>query len=535
MNLLNKIKTNWKSGLTISLISIPLSISLAVASNINPTLGIITAFWAGLMASIFGSSNYNIIGPTGALSGIIASFVIINGSQMVSMLAVLSGLFILIAYFLRLEKYLIFIPSSVIHGFTLGVAVIIALNQLNFIFGLKNLHKHENFILNVIETFRNINFISWQAFGIFSLFFIFLILLKKISTIPSVIIVAPLGILLGYLIDINIFSLNLETLGSRYGSVGVNFFSFPDLVFNYSLFMTAIIIALISILETMLSAKIADTMTKTKHNDHKEMLGLSIANIASGFFGGIPATAALARTSYNIKNGATDKMSATISSIFIALISILMLSYFKYLPMAVIAAILVNVAVGMIEREHFIRLWRHDKASFFIAISTAIITVCDDPIIGILVGSMIALLVLVNRLSTGHYELMTTHFDLEYPKDSSHLSHEQKDEILVYSFKGKLVYINNQEHKMRFEDDFAHYSIIILKLQDVYFIDLDGIDALDEIIELILKRNQKLLIIGASPYIKSLLTNTSRYFRQLEDKGLLFANLNQALRYLKNI
>jgi SulP family sulfate permease len=120
--ILQNIKNNFKSGITVALISIPLSISLAVASNASPLIGIITAIWAGLFAAVFGGSNFNIVGPTGALSGIIATYVILHGIGGLPVLAVITGLIILAAYFLKLERYLVLIPSSVIHGFTLGVA-----------------------------------------------------------------------------------------------------------------------------------------------------------------------------------------------------------------------------------------------------------------------------------------------------------------------------------------------------------------------------------------------------------------------------
>ena len=123
------IKNNIKSGLTVALISIPLSVSLAVASNASPLIGIITAIWAGLVAAIFGGSHFNIVGPTGALSGIIATYVIVHGLGGLPVLSVVTGVIVLVAYFLKLERYLVLIPSSVIHGFTLGVAFIIGLNQ----------------------------------------------------------------------------------------------------------------------------------------------------------------------------------------------------------------------------------------------------------------------------------------------------------------------------------------------------------------------------------------------------------------------
>jgi len=124
--IIENLKKNYRSGITVSLISIPLSISLAVASNVSPLIGIITAIWAGLIAAIFGGSNFNIVGPTGALSGIIATYVIVHGISSLPILTITAGIMIIIAYILKLERYLILIPSSVIHGFTLGIAFIIA-------------------------------------------------------------------------------------------------------------------------------------------------------------------------------------------------------------------------------------------------------------------------------------------------------------------------------------------------------------------------------------------------------------------------
>src|SRR5438552_3649157 len=132
MTLITRIKSNWQPGITVALVSIPLSLSLAIASQAAPIAGIITAIWAGLAASFFGSSNYNIVGPTGALSGFLAAYAMSHGACNLPMLALVSGIFILVAFIFKLERYIKLIPSSTIHGFTLGVAGIIALNQLHF-------------------------------------------------------------------------------------------------------------------------------------------------------------------------------------------------------------------------------------------------------------------------------------------------------------------------------------------------------------------------------------------------------------------
>ncbi|MBM2817789.1 MAG: SulP family inorganic anion transporter, partial [Parcubacteria group bacterium] len=276
---LNNIKRNWKSGITVSLVSIPLSISLAVAANSTPIMGIITAFWAGLTASILGGSNYNIVGPTGALSGILAMFAITYGVGALPALAIMSGIIILIFFILHFEKYIILIPSSVIHGFTLGVAFIIGLNQLNSALGLQGLVQHEKFIKNVMESFAHIGqFDGGTAILFLGTLAILFVFLKMIPKIPGPIIIAPIGIFLGYLSEAGIISAKFQTLHSKFGDiVGSKIFQMPSLSFNFldmNLFKASLAISVVAILETLISAKIADGMAKTKSSHRKEMMGL---------------------------------------------------------------------------------------------------------------------------------------------------------------------------------------------------------------------------------------------------------------------
>ncbi len=530
------IKKNLKSGLTVALISIPLSVSLAVASGATPMIGIITAIWAGLVAAIFGGSNFNVVGPTGALSGLIATYVILHGAGGLPILTVLVGIFILMAYFLKLERYLILIPSSVVHGFTLGVAFIIGLGQFNFALGLQNLTVHESFFSNMIESFKHIGNYSSTTFVIFFIFLMGLLIFKRfIPKLPGAIFLAPIGIILGYLSTINAIPIQLQTLGSKFGDI--NFSLFGKLNFEFSSFMleTAAVIALIAILETMLSAKIADGMTHTKYNERKEMLGLGLANIVSGLVGGMPATAALARTSLNIKTGGTHRTSAIISVISVFIISLFLLGYFKYIPLAVIAAILVFVAIQMVESEHYEKLWHYEKSGFYISILVALVTIVEDPIVGILLGVSVSLLVFVNRISNGHFDLKVNKFDEGIiDSDSGVKLKEIKEDadVLLYSFQGKICYINSRAHLGRFQTNLVKYKSIILRLKEVHFIDTDGIEALDEIIDIIEKRGQQVLITGIDQSVLDLLEQLSGGYKKLKEKGLVFEKAGDALSFL---
>lgn len=531
-----RLKTNWKSGITTALVSIPLSISLAVASNSTPIAGIITAIWAGLTMSILGGSHYNIVGPTGALSGILATYAILHGPGSLPMLAIIAGVFILLAYLLKFERYLIFIPYSVIHGFTLGVAFIIGLNQLNFALGLTGIPKHSEFIENVLESFKYIDHTSAIPLFIFLFSLAALFIFKKFTPkLPGAIILSPIGIFIGYLADKQIIHVQIETLGNKFGDIAAYLTLKPHLYFETPMLITGATVAVIAILETMLSAKIADGMTKTKHDSRREIIGLSIANIISGLSGGIPATAALARTSLNIKTGADSKVSAMINSITIAIISLLFFSYFKFIPMAVIAAILVFIAIQMVEAEHFFKFFRYDKKGLLISALVALATILKNPIVGILLGVTLALLLFVERLSHGQFELSFNKKSGEsvvINSDESLKEIKENTDILLYSFKGKLAYINSRAHVARFETNLKKYKNIILRFREVYFIDLDGVDAFDEIVEILQRRSQIILITGIAPHLKNFLCENSLFFKNLEEKGLVFDKATQALRTL---
>lgn len=532
----SNIKLNLKSGLTVSLISIPLSISLAVASGVTPLIGIITAIWAGLLAAIFGGSNFNIIGPTGALSGIIATHVVLNGTSNLPVLTIIVGVFILLSYLLRLERYLILIPSSVIHGFTLGVAFIIGLGQLNFALGLQKLKVHEDFFSNILESLKNIEQFSWLSLSIFIIFLVGLLLFKRFSKkIPGAIVLAPIGIVIGYLISNYFPAEQLQTLGTKFGDINFSFLNNYHFSFSVSMLETAAVIALIAILETMLSAKIADGMTKTKHNSRKEMLGLGLANIFSGLAGGIPATAALARTSLNIKTGASHKTSAIISVLGVVIISLFLLTYFKFIPLAVIAAILVFTAISMVETQHYEKLWKYEKSGFFISLLVALATIIIDPISGILIGVSVSLLIFVDRMSQGHFKLRVNRFDKGIiDTDSGVKLKEMTDnaDVLLYSFSGKLCYVNCQAHLARFETNLIKYKSIILRLKEVHFIDTDGIETLDEIIDIIESRGQTAILSGISRSNLKLVEKLSKGYKKLSNKGLVFKKSEEALTFL---
>lgn len=502
-NILIRIQENWKAGLAVSLVSLPMAVTLAVASHATPVQGVITAIWAGLIASLFGGSNYNIVGPTGALSGLLAMYAITHGQAVLPTLAILSGLIILAAYVFHWERYIIFVPSSTIHGFVLGVALIIMFNQLNFAIGLENLPMHAHFISNVFESLKNISHASLITSGLFVVSTALLFVAIRIAPrIPGAILISPIGILLGYLCSNHYIPLSMATLETKFANLNPQLVLAPSFMLSANLIIPASTIAIIAILETIISAKIADGITRTKHNQNKELLGLGLANIASGLAGGIPATAALARTTLNIRSGGNNKMAATISSVLIIVISLAFLAFFKYMPLAIVAAILVVVGIRMIETHHFIKMFKTDKTSFVVSGVVALCTVLADPIIGIIVGAAISMVLFMKTVSQGSYEM----FDV--PRQSPSTIPQAGPDTIVYTIKGALAYINAQAHLNRFEKQMPSHKNVVLDLRNVYFIDQDGIDAFAEIVDLLKKQKKSIHIVNAHEAIAPVIQET---------------------------
>jgi SulP family sulfate permease len=533
----NKILQNWKSGFTVSLVSIPLSLALAIASGATPTQGIITAFWAGLLGAILGSSNFNIIGPTGALSGILISYSLMYGYESLPIIAILSGFLILLCFLLKLDKYIIFIPRSVVHGFTLGVAFVIGLGQLDNALGLQDIPKTEFFLQNLWISVQHIAEMQWIVLGMFVLGVSFIFFWNKnFSKIPGAIILAFVSIaVMIFLQSLNI-NVSLTTLGDKYPELQSSFFHniFPvfswEILLNKHVWILSVATAVISILETLLSGQIADSMTRTKFTHSKEVFALAMANIGSGLMGGIPATAALARTALNIKSGANSKISGIISAIFVGIISLFFLTYFKQMPMVVIASILTIVAIGMVEKRQYIHLIDNQKTAFFLAIFVALLVIVKDPMTGILVGTGIALFIFVKKVSYGQTEILIWENGKMIESVLKDAFIKRKDihsDLIVYKISGILTYINMPAHLKAIEK-IKNNKYVILSLRHSFYADIDGVDYLKEIVEILDSNNDHVLLTGINAELGKFLYR-KKFYKEKQKQGYVFHRTSEAL------
>ncbi len=539
---LDQIKQNWQPGLTVALISVPLSLSLAIVSGATPLQGILTAIWAGFVYAFFAGSRYNVVGPAGALSGILALYAFSHGAAALPMLAIVTGALIYGAYLLHLERYLVFVPASSLHGFTLGVALTIGLGQVNSILGLVGLPKHEKLADNLVESWHHIAATSPQVLGIFVLFLVGMFVFARfLPKLPGAIVLTPIGIWLGYLGSTGQLGFTLPTLQSTYGALDMQLFQVPHFFFSTDLLSTGLAVAVVAILETLISAKIADGMAGThdKHDGRKEIRALALANVVSGVAGGLPATGVFARTALNVKTGATDRTSCLLNSIFVAIICLFLLTYFRYIPLAVVASILVFAAIRMVEIHHYRLALDRDRRSLWLMLIVAFITAYQDPIDGIMFGTAVALVLFVEKLSRGQFELVLNNQDKRavgtIEGDQGNVKVDGETDVachtLVYSIKGQLAYLNAQAHIDRFERKLNQYDQIILRCRELYFMDMDGVDAFDEIVEIIERQGKTVYVSGIHTAVGEALRH-SKHFKRLDAAGQVFAKTTHVLSSL---
>jgi len=552
-NLKANIKDNWKSGLTVAFISVPLSIALSIASGAGPLPGLIAGIWGTLIGSIFIGSNYNIIGAAGALTTVLFTTTLTAplglGAQVLPLLAIITGAIIFFIWLLKLDRFLYYIPTNVMYGFATGVAILIAASQLFDATGLSNLTRTGHFLGDIEKFVANSHSVDLLSLGVFVTFFIGILLWKKFfAKIPAVIPIAVLGIIFGYLNTV-FFNLELISLQDKFGAIGatlilpIDWNALVNIVTTATLLKPileiASLIALIAVLETLITAKLGDKLTKTESSSSRELLGLALANFGSGFMGGLPATGVFLRTGANIKAGATHRTSGIIAAIITGFIALLVLPFFSYIPMVVIAAILVNTALGLLGIDELKHYWKLERQSFAVAILVAIITVFHDAGLAVGIGAIVALLLFARKISHGHFDVTWNFTDgtIKTIRDKKNLKLPTSNKTIkfaTYSIAGDIGYIDASRHYHNLKTLTKDITpIVIIRLRDLFSVDLEGGEALaDAVIEL---RNNdiKVLISSASTHIKKEL-QAFPIFVTLETEHLFTDKTSDAIALITN-
>lgn len=385
------------AGLTVAMVALPLSIAIAIASGADPGKGLVTAIVAGFLISLLGGSRVQIGGPTGAFIVMVFSVIAQHGYDGLVLATFMAGLILLVAGYLGAGNLIRLIPEPVINGFTIGIAVIIAVSQLKDLLGLAILETPAEFIAKIGALWAASPTISAASALIgLSTMLLIVVLRHAAPKIPGLIVaVACTSAIVAFA------SLPVDTIASRFGDLPNTLPrpTLPDISLDrmIDLLPSAIIIAFLAGVESLLSAIVADRMISGHHRPNAELLAQGVANIGSSFFGGMPATGAIARTATNIRAGGKTPVAGIVHALTILLVVMLASRLVGYLAMPALAGLLILTAWNMSEPHKWKGYLGQPKADIFLLVLTMVLTVLIDLAVAIGVGVALGLALRLHR------------------------------------------------------------------------------------------------------------------------------------------
>lgn len=504
------------AGIIVGIVALPLAIAFAIASGVEPERGLFTAIIAGFFISLLGGSRVQIGGPTGAFAVIVYGVVAKYGYSGLAAATVMAGILLIMLGAFKMGGLVKFIPYTIVTGFTAGIAVTIATGQIGDFLGLsisvfpEGFSKMPGNFVGKIETYAmNITHINYYSLIMASvclaLIFIWPHFCKKI---PGSLIVIILATAANILLK-KYTGLETDTIGSRYGSIPSTLpspllpqFSVETIT---ALFPTSISIAVLAAIESLLSAVVADGMTGTKHDSDTELIAQGIANIASPIFGGIPATGAIARTATNIKNGGKTPVAGIIHAITLLLIMLILGKYAVYIPMAALSAVLINVSWNMAGFPAVKALLKGQKSDIFVLAATFLITVFIDLTVAIEFGLGFAAFFFIKKMIDVS-EVQNKRDSIAGGISGNEFLEENieiPESAVVYEIDGPLFFGTVRKFEFAIERAGANAKVLILRMQNMIYIDAGGIRALEQAKAACDKNGITIVISGihTQPYI----------------------------------
>jgi len=519
-------RTDLLAGLTVGVVALPLALAFGITTGLGARAGLITAIVAGLVAAIFGGSNVQVSGPTGAMTVVLVPVVARYGVEAVYVVGVIAGALIVIAAFARVGRLLAYIPWPVIEGFTLGIATIIFLQQVPAALGVPK-PEGDNTAVVAVRALRDAvgGAGSLAALGLVAVVATIMIVLPRLRrTLPASLLAVVAATALAQLADLAV---------ARIGSLpdGLPAPSFPDMSIGRisELLSPALAVAALAAIESLLSAKVADGMADTtRHDPDRELFGQGLANLVSPLFGGMPATGAIARTAVNVRAGARTRVAAATHAVVLVLVVLFGAALVAEIPLAALSGVLMVTAVRMVEPHNVRAVVRATRSDAIVLVVTATVTVAFDLIVAVEVGIAVAAVLAlrsVARTASALPQAIDNQIDVD---DEQQLLH---DHILVYRLDGALFFGAAQ----RFLTELTAVSdvkVVVLRLPDLQVLDATGAQALGEIVAELEARHITVLIKRPRPEHLRTLRAVGALDRLAHERHL-FHHLDDALEHAR--
>jgi SulP family sulfate permease len=485
------------AGLTVGLVALPLAMAFAIASGLTPQAGIYCAVVTGFLISLLGGSTVQIGGPTGAFVVVVFGIIAKHGVQGLFVCTMMAGVLLVIMGLTGMGRAVQFIPRPVVLGFTNGIAVLIASTQIRDFFGIHLDTNPGQFFARMRELGDHANTFSPEATLLAALSLGVILVMPRFSKrVPGYIVALLLGTAAAHFLHMPI-----DTIGSRFGGVpkGLPHFQMPEFSTDLilPLISPALTVAMLGAIESLMSAVVADRMTGDKHNPNTELVAQGIANIVSPIFGGLPATGAIARTATNIRAGAKSPVAGIIHAVTLLLILLFAAPLARYIPMAVLAAILLVVSYNMGEWGETVRLLRLNFSSALVWATTFVLTVVADLTTAVEFGMIMAALIFIRKIAeTTTVSAVTKDYILT---GRAHVLHDKHipDYVEIYRIQGALLFGSAQKLGVIVDHLEKLPQVVILRLRSMSAIDSTGIGEIEEVAKRLHESGRLLILCGA--------------------------------------
>jgi SulP family sulfate permease len=391
---------NLNAGFTVALVALPLAIAFGESSSLGAAAGITTAIFAGLVAAIFGGSKYQVSGPTGAMTVVLIPLALEHGPTGVLFAGLLAGVILLLAGLFKLGRHVHKLPASVIEGFSAGIAVVIALQQFGWAFGVTGVQGERVYLTAWGQVSIWLGNPSAPSIIVAVTVMLAVIFgLRKFPKLPASILSLVLATAICQLADIKLAT--IPVIANPLGTFSIDFLQLSGNFVDF--LIPAIGIAALGAFEALLSAKIADRMVGegATHNSDKELVGQGLANLVVPFLGGVPATAALARTAVNVRSGATSKLAAGAHSVFLIVMVLALTPLVSLVPLPALAGVLLATAFNMLKWDELAKIARASKLDMILVVVSLALTVLVDLTSALLIGVLMWLALRNTKLAKG--------------------------------------------------------------------------------------------------------------------------------------
>jgi SulP family sulfate permease len=509
--------TDLTAGITVGVIALPLAIAFAIASGAKPEAGIFTAIIAGFIISLLGGSRVQIGGPTGAFIVIVYGIIAQYGYANLLICTIMAGCMLVAMGAMRMGNLIKFFPRPLIIGFTNGIAVLIIFSQIKDFLGLKITALPAEFFSQLGALYHALPSFDGIAFllALCSALLIWFYPKAWAKNMPSPIVALVLGTL-----AVALFNLPVETIGTRFGGIpqGLPAFDIPEfsLTTLRHLITPAMTIALLGAIESLLSAAVADGMIDDKHDSNQELIAQGIANIVTPFFGGLPATGAIARTAVNVRSGATSPISVLLAA-----------PLAKHIPLATLSAILLIVAINMGEWESFFTLREYPKSDSSVLVATFLLTVIFDLTVAVEIGMFIAIFFFIQRITELTHVSVADESPQAYDGENTLIRKAVPEGVMIYRVFGALFFGAADKLEAVLAKTHTEPDVLILKMQEVISMDASALHTLEHLHDKLRGHGKHLILCGphTQPYF---LMHQAGFFTKIGKENVT-ANLDDAL------